>query len=320
MSRLHRGGGESHRLDSGTMTHSLLLCTLTLLVSSATGLAHAAGAESQTQPATAAVAPTPVAAEPRTDPEVAAHVESLIRDLRYPARRAEVRTALKEIGRPATPVLLKHAGDADYQVRWEIANAQGDIHDPRAIPQLVEFVLGDENPHVRWRSIWALREYPDHQLALERLLAAHESEAETTRWNAAVGLSMFDDKSCLPTIHAGLGQPDDWRSWEAVNALSRVHDETSLTHLEPFLSTGSERFRREAAVSMGLIGDSKATALLVRLLNDSDPQVRWRAAMSLGRIGDKKTADALRSRRLVETDDFVIEHLVKAIGRLSKRP
>ena len=271
------------------------------------------------RPQTAPAAKTE-ASPPATTPEIAARVEGLVTELRHPARRPQARAALKEVGPAATPILLRHADDPDYQLRWEIANAQGDLRDPRAIPQLVEYVLADDNPHVRWRSLWALREYPDHEEAVARLFDALEAENPTRRWNGAVGLSMFENPACLPILHEGLAQEDDWRSWEAINALSRVHDDESLARIEAALPGARPRFRREAAVTLGLIEDGEPEKLLLKLLNDEDPQVRWRAAMSLRRLRVPSTLEALKRRRLVESDPFVIEHLAEAISELNRRP
>ena len=39
------------------------------------------------------------------------------------------------------------------------------IRDERAIPALVDRVLRDVNAHVRWRALWAIREYDSQEQA-----------------------------------------------------------------------------------------------------------------------------------------------------------
>ena len=53
--------------------------------------------------------------------------------------------------------LIKATEDPTWKVRWDAVNALGELQDPRGIPALVQRALHDDNPHPRWRSLWALK-------------------------------------------------------------------------------------------------------------------------------------------------------------------
>lgn len=244
-------------------------------------------------------------------------LETLVAQLADEAARNEARARIIAIGKDATPYLVMRMKDSDFTIRWELANVQGDIRDPRAVPALVENVLHDEDPHVRWRSLWALNEYPDDTETLRLLRRALDGDDTTARWNAAVGLSMFDAPDCLPAIHAGLSQPDEWRRWEAINALSRIHDASSAAHLKPLALRGNVHERGEAVMSLGFVGGEQAVDILVAALGDPEQGVRWRACMQLGVIGDRRAVPALEALKLTETDPMVLDHLHRVLGELS---
>jgi len=70
--------------------------------------------------------------------------------------RQDARKQLVALGADAVPALLASARHSDSHVRWEIVNLLGLIGDARGLGALKESATRDENPHVRWRSLWAL--------------------------------------------------------------------------------------------------------------------------------------------------------------------
>jgi HEAT repeat protein len=273
-------------------------------------------------------APTPTEAAPTVEqllarlppletptPALAAKVNALVDRLAGTrAQRDAARRQIVALGRSATPVLVTRTRDKEFNVRWEMANIQGDVHDPRAIPAIVESVLVDDNPHVRWRSLWALKTYQDHKLIVALLLRAMGSNDEDRRWNAAAGLSMFDEPACIPALHAGLSSPDGGRRWEAINSLGRIHDAGSAHALAPtILTSKQERERGEAALSLMKIGGPEAIRLLIQALGDEAPGVRVRVVSSLGSMKATEARPALLALKKTEKDKMVIERLDKAL-------
>ncbi len=153
-----------------------------------------------------------------------------------------------------------------------------------------------------------------------RSCAELDGRAALRRWNAAIGLTMFDDPGVVPLIHDGLSSADWWIRWEAVNALGRVHDERSSGLLAPILARDSDAsVRREATFVLGVICDAKARELLALGVDDADPQVRWRAAMGLGRCEDPSAEPLLRQRFETEGDELVRTRIQEALDRLARK-
>lgn len=253
--------------------------------------------------------------EPAVQADVAERVDAIVAQLQNRETRDAARSTLRELGRPATPYLLRHLSDPDMTVRWETVSVLGTTVDDRALPALIDRALRDDNPHVRWRSLWALGRFEDEQTIVDGFLE-ELSATGTTRWNAAVGLSVFERPEAVPVLHANLAHPDSWRRWEAINALGRVHDERSASALAPLLSSEHVRDRNETVMSLGKIGGETAVELLLGALDDPAPSVRWRVCLALGRIGDPRAVPALQGLAKSETDSRVLEHAADALDRL----
>jgi len=232
--------------------------------------------------------------------------------------RKEARERLIELGAEAVPALIEATRDPNPWVRWEAVNALGYIGDPRAIPALVERILKDDNPHPRWRSIWAVQAVDrEGTEAVPLLLKGLKSDDEVVVWNAAVGLSAYKRPEAVPILMEGLGSEDEFRQWEAIFCLSNVWNEETVPALIPILKGGRLRARQEAANTLGAIGDKRAVpALLEALENDESPEVRWRAAVALGRIGDPSVIPKLEELLQKEEDEQVIEHIQEALELL----
>lgn len=251
---------------------------------------------------------TPVAVPP-------APIDGLVSQLEKEETRTAARNQLITLGAEVVPALIAQTRHRSSVVRWELANVLGPVADARALPALVSNATSDENPHVRWRSLWALSHF-DPPAVTEALRAQLAGEDESTRWNAAVALSFFNVADGLDLLHAGVRNPDAWRRWEAINALGRIHDDSSADVLAQAVRSPALGDRTEAVLSLGMIGGPKAAALLVASLGDESPDVRWRACMALGRIGDPAVLPALRSLDAVESDPQVREQLALALAKL----
>ncbi|MDP7741055.1 MAG: HEAT repeat domain-containing protein [Lentisphaeria bacterium] len=257
-----------------------------------------------------------VAAGGEPSPAFNRRVNTLINKLGNEPDRQASRDQILAIGKAATPAMLKRMKDPEFTVRWEMVNIQGYMRDEAAIEAVVERVVNDRDPHVRWRAMWALNQYPDTTMAQELVRELSKSTDEVQRWNAFVGMSMFYMPECLPAMHKGLRHADSWRRWEAINALARVNDESSAAGLRGVLASSEKRHRREAITSLGKIPGEEAYNVLAGAVVDRDPGVRFRACMALGKRGDRRAVKVLTERRAVERDKQVLEYLTKALEQL----
>jgi len=82
----------------------------------------------------------------------------------------------------------RHQG---WKVRWDAVNELGVRGDARGTAALAERALRDENPHPRWRSLWALSSIdPDAGEAIPLFLVALEDSDPIVVRNAAVAVAL----------------------------------------------------------------------------------------------------------------------------------
>ena len=208
--------------------------------------------------------------------------------------RAEARAQLVALGEAAVPALIDATRDRDAWVRWEAVNALGTIEDPRGIPALVERALIDDNPHPRWRSLWAVSVFPLDDI-LPGLRAGLDSENPTFVWNAVIALAFFAQPEIGPQLNEAALTTTDFAQWEAVFSLGRVSNEESIHVLTALMLDPEQdlRIRQEAANTLGKIADPATVPALIAALDDPEEGVQWRAASALRRIGDRQAIPAL---------------------------
>jgi HEAT repeat protein len=263
-------------------------------------------------------------------PEDAAYWIEVMRQGTSEAREAG-REALIAMGTEAVPALIEATRDETGFIRWEAVNAVGIIaHDDSqsvlvAIPALVHVAFTDENPHPRWRSLWALLRFPDDvaaQQIVPLLRTGLEDPNDPLRWHAAVALANFRRFEVAPLLNEGTTRTDSFERWEAVWCLSVVHDENSVTALaQVVLDVEGTRtnVRQEAALTLGKIGDPAALpALACALGDDPEPGVRSRAAQALEKIEAAAALPELLAAVEREQDSFAREQIEAIIARLQQ--
>ena len=230
--------------------------------------------------------------------------------------RRAARAEIIALGSTMTEALVSYLDSTEFTLRWEVANILGTTRDPSGVDALVGAVLHDDNPHIRWRSLWALGNMPDPSIP-DRFRAALDDPDPTVRWNAAVGGSMFGVQETLPHLQRRLAGGEPFQLWEAVNALGRITDSSSVDVITEFLAGADKKLRRECVLTLGkLLPYPAARIRLIAMLDDDDPGVRWRAAMGLGRVAlDEATAVALGARLQVEQDPEVVRYLERSLGK-----
>jgi HEAT repeat protein len=226
--------------------------------------------------------------------------------------------ALVKLAPAVIPRLVAGLTDPRWVFRWRMVNVLGYIKDPAAIGPLVQRILVDVEPHVRWRSLWALGTCDPGGARGRELLAKELANPDpVVQWNAAVGLSFFKDRRALPYLHEGLAKQKEFKLFEAVFGLENVHDERTSGLLEPVLTgDGPANAKREAVLLLRRICDEKSWEILARTLAHDDPQLRWRAAAGLGDCGGGKSRAPLAARREIEKDTTVLDSIDKALAKV----
>jgi HEAT repeat protein len=257
-----------------------------------------------------------LASIPDPDPALASIINPLMNRMLDKKKRLQARNELIAHGEKVVSVLKSRMHDPLMTIRWEVVNIIGEARFESGMPIVVDRVLNDRDYHVYWRAQWSMARAKSKDMILKTLRAHLDSRDPHVAWRAAVGLSFLKDPICLDAIHRGLAFADESRQWEAINALSAVSNSESSRALERVFRGSFVRGRQEAALALGKIGDADAVRILCATLDDGAAQVRWRAAKSLGDIGDRKALPALEKRLAGERDEFVREHLNKAIEKI----
>ena len=207
-----------------------------------------------------------------------------------------------------------------WKDRWDAVNELGYRKDMRTIPALAERALFDDNPHPRWRSLWALASVERSGATVKPLLLAGlDDPGPIVVRNAAVALSFLGFEEARPELLNGLSDPDNYRRWEAVFSIKKVPSPEVAAALIPLLDPSHEpadNVRSEAALSLGRIGsDLSVQPLLTTLETDPVPGVRRRAAMALSRLGQVDQFERLLQS---ESDEQVRKVLQDAVDKLKK--
>jgi HEAT repeat protein len=232
--------------------------------------------------------------------------------------RKPLRLAIEQLGAGIAPALSAHLEHTNCFTRWEVVSLLGQIADPDTLERVVEFALGEDEVHARWRSFWAVSRF-DRDRTIPMLLKALKSRNWTRRWRAALMLSMMRRREAVPVLLKGLDNDDDWIQWEALSALKSLAPPDIEKRITGFLSTGQPlALRQEAILALAAIGSKKACAALKRALRDREPQVRWRASMGLARTRDPAWLPALRAALANEKSDTVILQLKQDIDYLER--
>ncbi len=83
----------------------------------------------------------------------------------------------------------------------------------------------------------------------------------------------------------------------------------------PVTRAGRKGLLRNVCVALGNWGVEDAVPALVAALSDHAAIVRGHAAWAVGRVGSPAALAALSSRRVGESDPFVLEEIGVALGR-----
>lgn len=261
----------------------------------------------RTVPTTTPPAPTPAPTEAR--PGSVSTVQSL--------------GALSGQSPPDVDALIAATENPDWGVRWDAVDTLGTLKERRGIPALAKRALHDDNPHPRWRSLWALSSVDlAGTEAIPLFLAGLEDQDPVVVYNAAIALAFFRQAQGRPQLLKSLQHPDSFVRWAAAFMLSEIGNPEVVDGLVPLLNPTREldaSVRGETALSLGRIKDNKATPPLVDALRkDPSPQVRWRAAMALSQLSNASMAAELEQALATENDSQVRGAIEEALAQLKR--
>ncbi|MCA2688823.1 MULTISPECIES: HEAT repeat domain-containing protein [unclassified Microcystis] len=209
--------------------------------------------------------------------------------------------------------LLKALEDSDKDVRWEAAEALGNIGSETAIAGLLK-ALEHSDYHVSWNAAEALAKIGS-ETAIPGLLKALEDSYKYVRGNAAEALAKIGTETAIPGLLKALEDSYKYVRGNAAEALGNIGSETAIAGLLKALEDSYEYVRLNAAEALGKIGSETAIPRLLKALEDSHWYVRRDAAEALGKIGSETAIPGLL-KALEDSDNNVRWKAVEALGNI----
>jgi HEAT repeat protein len=177
--------------------------------------------------------------------------------------REYANSGLVKMGSPAVDALAAAMKDPDPDVRWNAANALGDIKDARAVEPLIEALQVKD---LQFHAARSLGEIKDPR-AVEPLIAALKNNDSEFREQAAQSLGLLKDPRAVEPLIAILKDP--------------AHKDTD------------SHFRNTAADALGLIGSPEAVNFLLTALREHNTEIIAGADSFFIRRGEPGSEDAL---------------------------
>ncbi|MCA2673073.1 MULTISPECIES: HEAT repeat domain-containing protein [unclassified Microcystis] len=228
--------------------------------------------------------------------------------------RWEAAEALGNIGsETAIAGLLKALEHSDYHVSWNAAEALAKIGSETAIPGLLK-ALEDSYKYVRGNAAEALAKIGT-ETAIPGLLKALEDSYKYVRGNAAEALGNIGSETAIAGLLKALEDSYEYVRLNAAEALGKIGSETAIPRLLKALEDSHWYVRRDAAEALGKIGSETAIPGLLKALEDSDNNVRWKAVEALGNIGTETAIPGLL-KALEDSDGFVREKAAEALAKI----
>ncbi len=177
-------------------------------------------------------------------------------------------SGLVKMGSPAVDALVAAMKDPDADVRWQAANALGDIKDTRAVPPLIEALQVKE---LNWHAARSLGEIKDTR-AVEPLIAALNDKDPEFREQVVLSLGDIKDPRAVAPLIDLLKAP----------ALK-----------DPALMGPDSKVRNAAAAALGNIGSPEAVNFLLTALHEHNTAIIAGADNFFIRRGEPGSEDAL---------------------------
>ncbi|GIK67653.1 MAG: hypothetical protein BroJett018_54470 [Chloroflexota bacterium] len=220
-------------------------------------------------------------------------------------------SALGRIGTPAVDPLILALQDADSGVRRAVAEALGEIGNPRAVDPLI-LALQDADSGVRRAAADALGQIGDPR-AVDPLIKSLRDSHSGVRRAAAQALGKIGDPAVAPLIIA-LQDTDSGVRQVTAQALGKIGDPRAVHPLITALHDSGLSVRQEVVDALGRIG-TPAIDPLIKALGDANSGVRRGAVDALGKIADPRAVESLIIA-LYDSDLFVRRGAVDVLRKI----
>jgi len=184
----------------------------------------------------------------------------------------------------------------DYGDRLSGINQLRSI-DPVAAFQLIQPVITDQNPRVRYAAVSCLGALgkQDLQVSLmllrDRLANDSETDVKAAAADAIGGLGL---RVAYPELATLYHQTSEWLlQFSIVACLGELGDPRGFELLQEALSSPVELIQTAAIVALGELGDERAIPLITSFLSHPDWQIRYRVAQALERFDRSLVYSAL---------------------------
>ena len=177
-------------------------------------------------------------------------------------------SGLVKMGSPAVDALAAAMKDPDADVRWQAANALGDIKDTRAVEPLIEALQVKD---LQWHAALSLGKIKDPR-AVEPLIAALNDKDPEFREQVALSLGDIKDPRAVAPLIALLKAPP---------------------LKDPALMGPDSKVRNATAGALGNIGSPEAVNFLLTALREHNAEVIAGADNFFIRRGEPGSEDAL---------------------------
>ena len=197
--------------------------------------------------------------------------------------------ALKKIGKPAVPALIKTMlGHKVAKCRQNAARTLGMIGDKSAVPSLGKALENDKDEGVRVNASYALSFIFTDRKLVPVLIKALNDKRKSVRFNALSGLEKI-------TGHKFGDDIEQWCSWWKRAGKKEIAplDEKTLKKYIAQLKDKTPKLRAKAAFTLGAKRIKSAVPALIDALNEKDVAVLQYVIHALGNIGDKSAVPAL---------------------------
>jgi HEAT repeat protein len=209
--------------------------------------------------------------------------------------------------------LLTALEDENVIVRKSAASALGNLHSPEAISGLLQ-ALKDKDSFVRWSAAEALGNVGMPE-AMPELLQALKDEDSWVRGSAVEALGKLGLPEAIPGLLTALADEDYYVRGSAVEALGKIGSPQAILRLLTALENENSIGHRKAVEALGKIGLPEAIPGLLTALADEDYDVRWLAVEALGEIGSPEAIPGLLIA--LENENFDVRWpAVEALGKI----
>ncbi|MFH0799834.1 MAG: HEAT repeat domain-containing protein [Pseudomonadota bacterium] len=252
--------------------------------------------------------------------QLADAIISLVQDPNQKVRIEAVKVLGKLQNEKILPTLLASLADAVPEVRVEAAEALGGFTDHR--PQITEALVAallDNNREVRIASVKSLGKLEDPE-AINPLAEAFERADEGYRDDIAAALASMPAQKFYQLLDTLMGLPHSKTRAGVAWTLGLIGDERSVRLLGTFLKDPEPLVRASTAGALGNFRKKENAPLLLEYLGDPNERVRAAVVNALGKSGDPSAIANLLPLLRHESDAFVCQRVVLAMGCLATGP